>query len=499
MASPATTARRKPLPRFAATAIRQASRHFPVLLLTGARQVGKTTLLRSLAARGRGYVTLDDPLALRLARDDPALFLQSHPHPVLIDEVQYAPQLLPHIKIAVDGGAAPGSYWLTGSQPFHLMHGVAESLAGRVAVMSLLGLSRREALVLKAPPPFLPTPARLERLGASAGSAPGGVRELYSHIWRGSYPALVTQPRMSRDLFYASYLQTYLQRDVRDLARVGDETAFVRFLRAAAASTAQLLNIAELARDADVAPNTAKAWLSVLQASGIVALLQPWHANVTERLVKTPKLYFLDTGLCAYLTQWSSAQTLEAGAMAGAVLETWVFAEVLKSYLNAGLQTPMHYFRNKDQREIDLLIEADGRLYPVESKKSASPGPEALAAGRSLQQLGVTVGPGAVVCLVPRAVPLSSKPKVTAVPALAVSRSNSRLARRHLGVCGQMGIDDALDGVAAFGEIATRLTHAPAQIGVVEQAPYRARQSSGVAGRHQQAGDVGLDRVAAAR
>jgi uncharacterized protein len=368
--------------------------------------------------RNRDYVTLDDPLTLRLARDDPALFMQSHPPPLLIDEVQYAPQLLPHIKMAVDAGAAPGSFWLTGSQPFHLMRGVSESLAGRVAVMSLLGLSRREALRLKAPPPFLPTHERLKLLQASAGKTAGGVHELYAHIWRGSYPALVAQPQMSRDLFYASYLQTYLQRDVRDLARVGDEVAFVRFVRAAAARTAQLLNMADLARDADVAPNTAKAWLSVLQASGIVALLQPWHANVTKRLVKTPKLYFLDTGLCAYLTQWNSPQTLEAGAMAGAIFETWVLAEVLKSHLNAGLQTPMHYFRNKDQREIDLLIEADGKLHPVECKKSASPGADLLVANKSLQQLGVPLGPGAVVCLVPRMVPLAAEPRVTAVPAL---------------------------------------------------------------------------------
>ncbi len=417
---PTTTQRRAgpgqgPVQRFAARAVAAAARQFPVLLVTGARQVGKTTLLRSLARTGRRYVTLDDPLVLRLARDDPALFIQTYPPPVLIDEVQYAPQILPHIKMAVDARAKPGDFWLTGSQPFHLMQGVAESLAGRVAVLSLLGLSRREALRLPPAPAFLPVPARLQGLRRS--SVPADLHALYATIWRGSYPALVTQPAMSRDLFYSSYLQTYIQRDVRDLARVGDETAFLRFVRAAAARTAQLLNIADLARDADVAPNTAKSWLSILEASGIVSLLQPWHTNITKRLVKTPKLYFLDTGLCAYLTQWTSPQTLEAGAMAGAMFETWVYGQVLRSHAHAGSTAPMYFFRDKDQREIDLLIESDGLLYPIEIKKSATPGRDAIAGMLTLAGHGVALGPGAVVCMVPDLVPLLGEPRITAVPA----------------------------------------------------------------------------------
>jgi len=404
-----------PLPRFAAKPIAAAARQFPVLLVTGARQVGKTTLLRSLAGSSRRYVTLDDPLVLRLAREDPALFVQSYPPPVLIDEVQYAPQILPHIKIAVDARRRAGDFWLTGSQPFHLMKGVAESLAGRVAIFSLLGLSRREALGLPASLPFLPVPPRLQRLFESAQST--DLLGLYADIWRGSYPALVTQPAMSRDLFYSSYLQTYLQRDVRDLARVGDETAFLRFVRAAAARSAQLLNIAELARDADVAPNTAKAWLSILAASGVVSLLQPWHANLTKRFIKTPKLYFLDTGLAAYLTQWSSPQTLEAGAMAGAMFETWVYGQILRSHAHAGSTASMSFYRDKDQREVDLLIEHDGRLHPVECKKSASPGRDALAGIQTLARSGVALGPGAVVCMVPEPVPLLREPRITALPA----------------------------------------------------------------------------------
>lgn len=402
-------------PRTLARHIVEASRHFPVLMVTGARQVGKTTLLRSLCAAERHYVSLDDPLVLSLARADPALFLQRYPPPLLIDEVQYAPELLPHIKMAVDAARHPGLYWLTGSQPFHLMKGVSESLAGRVAVINLLGFSHRESLRQgDLPlPPFLPEPEVLRQWQAS--SAPLALDALYARIWRGAFPVLAVDAGMSSALFHASYLQTYLQRDVRDLARVGDEMAFLRFIKAAAARTGQLLNIAELSRDADVAPNTGKHWLSILEASGLVYLLQPWHGNVTKRLIKTPKLYFLDTGLAAYLTQWSSSQTLEAGAMSGAMFETWVVGELLKSYWHGGRQAPFYFFRNKDQREIDVLIESDGKLYPIECKKSAAPGRDALAPMLTLANLGVPLGPGAVISMVSAMLPLSHE--VMAVPA----------------------------------------------------------------------------------
>ncbi len=393
-----------------------AAASFPVLLLTGARQVGKTSLLRRLAGEERNYVTLDDPLALRLAREDPALFLKRFPPPVLVDEIQYAPQLLPHVKMAVDETRRPALFWLTGSQPFHLMKGVSESLAGRVAVVSLLGLSHRELLgrgveVL----PFVPTG---EISGTPEGSPAPTLAELYTTIWRGAFPALAADAALDRTLFYGSYFQTYLQRDVRDLARVGDESAFVRFVRAAAARTGQLLNLSDLARDADVAPNTAKSWLSILQASGMVYLLEPWHSNVTKRLVKAPKLYFLDSGFAAYLTEWSSPATLEAGAMSGAILETWVVDEILKSYLHNGLQAPLYHYRDRDRREIDLLIHRDGVIHPVEIKKTASPRREDARAFSALAATGARVGAGAVICLVDRALPLTSE--VTAMPVQAI-------------------------------------------------------------------------------
>jgi predicted AAA+ superfamily ATPase len=390
-----------------------AAAKFPVLLLTGARQVGKTSLLRRLKEEGRTYVTLDDPLALRLAREDPPLFLQRFPAPALIDEIQYAPELLPRIKIAVDNDRNPGIYWLTGSQPFHLMKGVSESLAGRVAVVNLLGMSQKELAGRgdKAAP-FVPKPDMPVIAEENIGSA--SLTKLYRMIWRGSYPAIALDDSMDRSLFYSSYLQTYLQRDLRDLARVGDEMAFLRFIRGAAARTGRLLNLSDLARDADVAPNTAKSWLSILQSSGIVFLLEPWHSNVATRLIKTPKLYFLDTGLASYLTEWSSPETLEAGAMAGAILETWVVGEILKGYLHNGLLPPLYYYRDKEKKEIDLLIFRDGVMHPVEIKKSASPHPSDARHFKALAALGKPVGHGGIICLVPAAMPLTAD--LTAFP-----------------------------------------------------------------------------------
>jgi predicted AAA+ superfamily ATPase len=395
------------VPRTLERYVKKAARQAPVLLVTGARQVGKTTLLRRASARGRTYVTLDDPLVLRLAREDPALFMQRFPPPVLIDEIQYAPALLPHVKMAVDKIRKPGLYWLTGSQQFHLMKGVSESLAGRVGVVQLLGLSRRE--LLRQPgesQPFLPRPTRIHKLHASGGRL--GLKTLYELIWRGSFPAIALNRKADRDLFYGSYVQTYLQRDIRDLARVGDEMAFLRFLRAAAARSGQLLNLSDLARDADVAPNTAKHWLSILQASGIVYLLEPYHANLTKRLVKAAKLYFLDTGLCAYLTGWSSPETLEAGAMSGAMLETWVLAELLKGYWHNGLAAPFHYYRDKDGREIDLLVVQNGVLYPLEIKKSAAPSRDDVRHFEALGRLKRAVGAGGVICLAQDVLPLTA-------------------------------------------------------------------------------------------
>lgn len=382
-----------------------ASCRFPVLMVCGARQVGKTTLLKHASQSDRTYVTLDDPLVQSLAREDPALFMQRFAPPVLIDEIQYAPQLLPYIKMAVDRQRTPGQFWLTGSQHFHLMQGASESLAGRVGIVQLLGLSMRERMDRGPAAPFLPTPDAVGDRVRTGGSL--GLKELYRLIWRGDFPAIALDEQMDWGLFYSAYVQTYLQRDIRDLARVGDELAFLRFLRAAAARTGQMLNLSDLARDADVAPNTAKTWLSILQASGMVYLLEPYYTNLTKRLVRSPKLYFVDTGLCAYLTEWASPETLEAGAMSGPILESWIMSELLKSYRHHGRLAPFYYYRDRDGKEIDLLVLQDGTIYPLEFKKTASPHKNHVRHFQVLKKLNRPVGCGGVVCLAEQSLPLA--------------------------------------------------------------------------------------------
>lgn len=400
--------------RTLAAIIHQVSAAFPVLLITGPRQVGKSTLLSDCAESTRQTVTLDDMEQRALAQTDPALFLQMHKPPLIIDEVQYAPQLFSVIKLMVDEDKRPGLFWLTGSQKFHLMTGVSETLAGRIAILDLLGLSQCELNdQAEKSTPFLPTLEWIESARNLQGE-PKLLMDVYETIWRGSFPKMALSGGNLRDIFYRSYIETYIQRDVRALTRVGDEMMFMRFLRAAAARTGQLINFADVARDVDVDLKTIKAWLSILETSGLVYLLQPYHTNITNRLIKTPKLYFLDTGLCAYLTQWSSPEALEAGAMSGAILETYILSEILKSYWHHGLAANFYFYRDRDQKEIDLLIEQDGQLYPVEFKKTASPSLHAAKNFSALDKLGQTIGHAGVICLKEQDVALSKQ--VTAIP-----------------------------------------------------------------------------------
>jgi predicted AAA+ superfamily ATPase len=249
---------------------------------------------------------------------------------------------------------------------------------------------------------------------ARAAAHPQSLKSLYAQIWLGAYPRLQTQGAQSRDVFYRSYVQTYVQRDVRELLKVSDPLSFHRFLGVVAARTGQLLNYTQLGNEVDIDTKTAKAWLSVLEASGLVYLLQPYHRNLTKRMIKSPKLYFLDTGLAAYLTKWSSPESLEAGSMSGAILETWAVAEILKSYWHNGKEAPLYFYRDTDQKEIDLLIESDDTIYPIEIKKTATPSTQASKAFAAAGYLGKTVGRGAVLCLTPRDVPLTAS--VTAIP-----------------------------------------------------------------------------------
>lgn len=398
--------------------IKDVSKSFPVLLLTGPRQVGKTTLLKNISGGNRKYVTLDDFEQRQLAKTDPALFLQIHQPPLIIDEVQYAPELFPYIKMYVDKNKAPGLFWLTGSQKFHLMKNITESLAGRVAILDMLGFSYKEITnIADKSIPFLPTASWVEDAGQQFSKSPD-INEIYKSIYRGSFPKLISDENMSRDIFYSSYIQTYIERDVKDITKIGNELRFLNFLKAIAARTGQLINYTDIARDVDIDVKTANAWASVLETSGLIKFLQPYYNNITKRIIKTPKMYFLDTGLCSYLTGWDSPKTLEAGAMSGAIFETYVFAEILKSYWNNGRDPNIYFYRDKDQREIDFIFEYNGMLYPVEVKKTATPSLSSIKSFSALESLKKPVGEGAVICLYKELFPFNKDVMLIPVNAL---------------------------------------------------------------------------------
>jgi len=379
-------------------AIKELSKMFGAVLVAGARQVGKTTLLQK-SIPGIRYITLDDPIMLRAAVEESGAFFKNAPPPVFVDEIQYAPQLFPHIKIMLDAEKKKGQFYLSGSQQFHLMKNVTESLAGRIGIVNLLGLSLRETSGNDFSEPFLPTDDYFSKRGRASPALSHD--EIWDIIHRGSMPELCVNPEFNRQMFYGAYVKTYIQRDVRDLTQIGDELKFMHFLTVAAANTGQLLNLSSLARDVGISAPTAERWLSILIASGLVYLLRPYHNNITKRAVKTPKLYFLDTGLAAYLTKWTSPDVLRNGAMAGAFFETFVISEIIKSYTNAGvLEPPLFFYRDKDMREIDLLIENGGALHPIEIKKHADPKASDIAVFAALDKIqGIKRGAGGVVCM----------------------------------------------------------------------------------------------------
>ena len=395
--------------------IKRVSNSFPVLLLTGPRQVGKTTLLEFCADDKRNYVTLDDLDARSMAQNDPGLFIQTYKAPIIIDEVQYATELFSYIKMVVDKEKKNGLFWLTGSQKFHLMRGITESLAGRVAVLDLLGLSQSELDNRgDLSSPFVPTEKWIKDAKSNVKKA-SSLEDVYTRIWLGSFPRVHENDIADRDIFYRSYIQTYIQRDVKDILNISDETSFYKFITAVAARTGQLLNYANLAQDLGIDNKTVKSWLSVLETSGLVYLLEPYYSNLSKRIVKAPKIYFLDTGLCSYLTKWPDVPSLQEGAMSGAILETYLFAEILKSYWHNGLEAHIHYYRDTDQKEVDLLIESGDTLYPIEFKKTATPSKTASKHFHVLEKLGKKVGHGAVICFVEKDIPISRD--VTAIPA----------------------------------------------------------------------------------
>lgn len=379
--------------------VAQVTKEYPVVLVTGPRQVGKTTMLQKLMeGTDRGYVTLDDLNDRSLAKNDPELFLQLHKPPVLIDEVQYAPELFTYIKKYADKNHEPGAFWLTGSQVFKLMRGVQESLAGRVAVLSLTSLSQAEISGGE----MKPFTIELEKLSEREKERDKtDARGIFERIYRGSMPAIVSGANSNSQIFYSSYLSTYIERDIRDLSDAIDSLKFLKFMTAAAARCGQMVNVADIAQDADINQTQAKNWLGILETLGIIFYLHPYSNNLLKRLVKTSKLYFYDTGLVCYLTKWSSADTLESGAMNGAILENYVVAEIAKTYWNCGMEPYMYYYRDKDAKEIDIVLEHDGVLNPIEIKKTSNPGTELTKVFELLDKSSTPRSKGAIICMKP--------------------------------------------------------------------------------------------------
>ena len=375
--------------------IETLAKEYSCIIVTGPRQVGKTTMLRHLEPE-RNYVTLDDLEERRLAKNEPAVFLSLHEPPILIDEVQYAPELFSYIKIAIDEGAKPGSFWLTGSQAFHIMELAQESLAGRTAILHLPSLSQHEIFGAHENKPFsLELDSLKERANAGCETDLLGI---YDRIWKGSLPGLVSGKFTDRDMFYSSYVSTYIDRDVSDMLSRVDKLHFHDFIRAAACRTGQMLNVHSIAADVGISDKTAKNWLQILEASDIIFYLRPYSNNLLKRTVKQAKMYFFDTGLVAYLAAYLTPEMLAKGAINGAILENYVVSEIRKTFYNAGKTANLWYYRNRDNEEIDLIIEQNGQLNPIEIKRTSNPGSELVNAFKVLDKGSFPRGNGAIVC-----------------------------------------------------------------------------------------------------
>ncbi len=388
--------------------IKKTAKDYPVLLVTGPRQVGKTTVLKMCEKEKFNYVSLDKLSERMMAKETPELFLQRYKAPLVIDEVQYAPELFPYIKAIVDEKQENGMYWLTGSQQFHLMKNVTESLAGRIAVLKLLGFSQREKSDIKNNESFVPSEKYISHV-LNKKIKNIEINYLYETIWRGSFPKINVNKNMDWEIFYSSYLETYIERDIKSLSNINNELTFIKFMTALAARTGQMLNYADISKDIGISEVTVKAWVSLLRTSGIIYLLEPYYKNISKRMIKMPKIYFLDTGFACYLTKWNTPEVLQAGAMNGAFLETYVISEIIKSYWHNGRQAPIYFYRDKDKKEIDILIEENGILYPVEIKKTDAPTKDDIGNFKILEKSELKISKGAVICLASNYIPLTEK------------------------------------------------------------------------------------------
>ena len=387
--------------------ILKASKYYPVVMVCGQRQVGKSTMLNHIKENDRRYVSLDDMNARRLAENDPELFFETYGLPILIDEFQRVPSILLEIKKIVDEKALNGEnneglFWLTGSQKFKMMQNVSESLAGRIAVFDLAGLSTAE-IENRPGELFSPDLDELKKRITTAKNK--NIHDIFKLIFKGSMPKIITTD-IERDRYYSDYVNTYLERDIKELAQVGKLNEFYDFLVFMAARTSQELKYSEISNTIGISAPTAKAWVSILERSGVIYILHPYSTNITKRLVKTPKMYFMDTGLAAYLCRWPNAETLENGAMDGAFFETYVVTEIVKSYYNAGRRPDLYYYRDIDGKEIDLLIAQGNDIYPIEIKKSKNPAnPDKNF--KVLDKLKINVKPGLVICMADELLPFN--------------------------------------------------------------------------------------------
>lgn len=386
----------------------EMSRAFKAVMVVGARQVGKSTMLKHLARdEQRTYVTMDDIQLRQFAQADPKLFLQAYPPPILIDEVQKAPQLFERIKIICDESEARGLFWLTGSQSRKLMKRAGDSLAGRLCVLKMYSFSQRELLgVYPEEEIDFSYPAWVARQRLFPESS---VLDTFERIWRGGLPDVQAFNQEQLQEYFNSYIESYLMRDAVDDNGISDTEGFRKFLRACAAFTGQLLNYNDLAVSAGVSGATAREWIKVLQSMGIITLLEPYASNELKRLIKTPKLYFCDTGLCAYLSSWTSRDVLMNGAASGHYLENHVVGELVRSYAYGKRRVNLNFYRDRSMREIDLVVEADGVLHPLEIKKGSAPDGKLVRVFSVLQGAGRPTGNGGIVCMTDRPLPIDDK------------------------------------------------------------------------------------------